>query len=129
MGARGNQPEPHHWKAVGQGFEIVDTELDFNFPVRGHAGSVYGNPGSLEGPAEAHWQFSTASKGLHMADLCLLSQKNGKYLFNSFKINRLYGLSLVIEKQQVFAAMHPTSGTIFKVSNLDLREKGSKKEL
>ena len=81
-------------------------------------------------PAEVQWLVfnSDAKACISLISRCL-AQKSRKYSYNSFKINGLQGLSLVIEKQQVFAAMHPTSGTIFKVSNLDLREKGSREEL
>jgi hypothetical protein len=84
----------------------------------------------VRGPAQADSPFSTAmQRPAHRLISDRLTQKYREYLYNSFKINMLFRLSLVIEKQQLFAAMHPTSGTIFKVSNLDLREKGSREEL
>jgi hypothetical protein len=70
--------------------------------------------------------FQQQRKNLHFHGS---RQEKAKYLFKHIKINSLYRISLVMQKQQVFACMHPTSSTIFKVSNLEQREEGIKKEL
>jgi hypothetical protein len=62
VGAGRDQLEPSRLKAGGHRLEIVDSELNFYFPIHRHAGSVYGilTPSGCLAPVKD--QFSTATQ-------------------------------------------------------------------